>query len=112
MLKSCGRRGQCDFCECWEHLDCVREVTRPSDKIYVAMTTCSVKCILYYCSHCQSKLQLELENTRTNESTLASKWLLSERQIMLTSLQHEHNKLTRDKADLIKELQTLKSSMM
>ena len=109
---------QCNFCESWEHLSCVREVDRPSEEMYAAMTTCSVKCILYYCSRCRSKgsinkrlLQLELENTRANESTLASERLLSERQITLTSLQRERDELARDKADLIRELQTLKRSM-
>ena len=46
---------QCDFCEEWEHLKCIREPDRPSERMYVGMAVCLVKCIMYYCSHCQSK---------------------------------------------------------
>ena len=85
---------QCDFCEDWEHLRCVREADRPSEEVYLALSSCPVKCILYCCSRCRSKgsinkhlVKLELESARANESRLASERLLDERQITVDSLQ-------------------------
>ena len=65
-----------------------------------ALATCSVKCIMYCCSRCRQKgsinkrlVQLESECTHANESMLASKQLLDERQLTVDSLQWEHDEL-------------------
>ena len=91
---------------------------RPSEQMYAAMATCPVKCIMYYCSRCQSigsitkrLVKLELESARANESRPASERLLDERQLALDGLRRERDELARDKADLLRELQTLKSSI-
>ena len=72
---------QCDYCEEWEHVDCVRAPDRPSEEIYAAMSNCHVKCILYCCSRCRSKgsitkrlikLELESARARTNQCWPAS----------------------------------------
>ena len=109
---------QCDFCEEWEHLDCVRAPDRPSEQVYAAMSDCHVKCNMYCCSRCQSKgsitkhlIKLEFENARVNESRLASKRLLDERQRSLDGLRREHDELACDKADLTREFQALKHSI-
>ena len=48
---------------------------------------------------------------RANDSRLASERLLAKRQLTVDSLQQERDELTRDKADLVGELQALKHSM-
>ena len=82
------------------------------------MAACPVKCIINCYSRCQSKgsiikrlVKFELKSAHANESRLASKWLLDERQLTLDDLRRERDELTHNKADLLRELQTLKRSI-
>ena len=46
---------QCDLCNQWEHVSCVRPVDRPSKAMYEALTENRSKAILYVCPHCQKQ---------------------------------------------------------
>ena len=79
---------ECDFCDQWEHLDCVRQRERPTEGLYQELMHCHLKPILYVCSCCRRKgpvpqriYQLEKELARVDESRSASAHLLEERGI-------------------------------
>ena len=47
---------ECDLCEQWEHLGCVKECDRPSEELYAALVRCrGSKSIQYVCSRCRKK---------------------------------------------------------
>ena len=35
---------QCELCKSWEHINCIREVDRISEGLYVMLCECCVKC--------------------------------------------------------------------
>ena len=47
---------ECDYCEEWEHVECVKERDRPSEELYQALVRCrSIKTIQFVCSRCWKK---------------------------------------------------------
>ena len=47
---------ECDFCEEWEHMECVKERDRPTEELYQALVRCrGSKVIQYVCSRCRKK---------------------------------------------------------
>ena len=68
------RAMECDLCEQWEHLCCVKGCDRPSDESYEAlMKSRGSKAIQYMCTRCRKKgsvskriLEKELELTRVS----------------------------------------------
>ena len=47
---------ECDYCEEWEHVKCVKECSRPSEQLYQALVRCrSIKSTQFVCSHCRKK---------------------------------------------------------
>ena len=47
---------ECDYCEEWEHVECVKERDRPSEELYQALERCrSIKTIQFVCSCCRKK---------------------------------------------------------
>ena len=46
---------QCDCCEDWEHVECVRECERPDDTLYEALVSCRTKSILVVCTRFRKK---------------------------------------------------------
>jgi len=36
----------CDVCESWEHVTCMRQSERPSEKLYEAMVSCRTKALV------------------------------------------------------------------
>ena len=47
---------ECDYCEEWEHVECVKECDRPSEELYQALVKCrSTKTIQFVCSRCRKK---------------------------------------------------------
>ena len=72
---------ECDLCEEWEHVVCVKEFDRPSEELYEALVRCrGSKAIQYVCSRCRKKgsvpkrfLEKELELIRiSNELARAT----------------------------------------
>ena len=73
------RAMECDLCEGWEHVGCVRQSDRLSHELYEALITCQSKALLYVCTRCRKKgsvikrlHEYEVENTRAHEQRLAS----------------------------------------
>ena len=64
-VDSCGTCGsevkpdqhglQCDFCENWEHVECIRRPDRISDKLYAALVESRSKALLFCCTTCRRK---------------------------------------------------------
>ena len=46
---------QCDLCEGWEHINCIRMCDRPSQACYNALTQTPCKSLLFTCSRCKRK---------------------------------------------------------
>ena len=72
---------ECDFCDSWEHVACVRECDRVDHELYEALMKSRSKNILYMCSKCRklgpiSKCICKLESEC---ECLSSKWLASAR---------------------------------
>ena len=46
---------QCELCKSWEHINCIREVDRPSEGLYAML--CEVQCNILWavCSICHGK---------------------------------------------------------
>ena len=44
---------QCDMCEKWEHVTCVRVLDRMDIILYEALTKCCSKAIMYCCTSCR-----------------------------------------------------------
>ena len=66
---------ECDYCEQWEHVECVKERDRPTEELYQALVRCrGSKVIQYVCSRCRKKgsvsrimLDKEYELTRVSD---------------------------------------------
>ena len=70
---------ECDLCEKWEHVTCVRAVDRPQEAMYQALIDNRSKAIMYVCSQCRkygsvSKrlLKYDCELERAKDERLAS----------------------------------------
>ena len=44
---------ECDFCDSWEHVTCIRECDRVDHELYEALMKSRSKNILYMCSKCR-----------------------------------------------------------
>ena len=70
---------ECDLCDGWEHVGCVRQCDRLSHELYEALKTCRSKALLYVCTHYRKKGSVikrlhehEVESARAHEQQLAS----------------------------------------
>ena len=46
---------QCEMCENWEQVDCIRECERPDDALYEALVRGRTKCLSFLCTRCRKK---------------------------------------------------------
>ena len=51
---------QCEMCEDWEHVDCIKECEHPNGALYDALVRCPTKCLSFICTHCCKKGSLNL----------------------------------------------------
>ena len=70
---------QCDLCESWEHMRCLRGPDKLDNALYDALTSSRTKALLYVCTSCGEKgslsqrlFKLELENAHLSDERLAS----------------------------------------
>jgi len=49
---------QCDLCEMWEHLKCIKVCDRPSHECYAALSQSVCKSLFFYCTKCRRKCTL------------------------------------------------------
>ena len=96
---------ECDLCEQWEHVMCVKECDRPSEDLYDALVRCrGSKAIQYVCSRCRKKgsvtrrmLEKDLELSRvSNELARAT----DERLASARQLESKGNELRELRAEL------------
>ena len=99
---------QCDMCETWEHVACVRVPDRLDDNLYQALTKCRSKAILYCCVSCRkggslSKRmnKLETECALLSEQRLASTCECDVAQEALEQLRIDSD---REREELLSEL--------
>ena len=84
---------QCDLCEGWEHINCIRMCDRPSQACYDALTQTPCKLLLFTCSRCKRK------------GTLA--WRLIHAELTLDSAQVQKGLYEQLLADKTKEAERL-----
>ena len=46
---------QCDICERWEHLLCIKVCHRPTTECYNVLSASPSKALVFACSHCRHK---------------------------------------------------------
>ena len=76
---------QCELCEDWEHVDCIRECERPDSTLYDALVRCRTKCLSFICTRCRKKgslvkqfMKCEFELAHAQDERLASARLLEQ----------------------------------
>ena len=90
---------ECDLCDRWEHVTCVRQCDRLSE-VYAALVGCRTKALMYVCSAYRRKgsvakrlLQHELERARADDERLASMRRLAECDSTISSLRADKQQL-------------------
>jgi len=88
---------QCDLCESWEHVSCLRGPDKLDNALYDVLTNSCSKALLYVCTRCRVKgslsqrlFKLELENEHLNDERLASAQSLHDTTLVLEKLRAEH----------------------
>ena len=113
---------QCEICEDWEHVDCIRECERPDGALYDALVRCRTKCLSFICTRCRKKGSLikqfmkhEYELAHVQDERLASARLLDQSearalasQITITNLKEERDALKEQVKELTQKLLQLK----
>lgn len=83
---TCGRQVEpeqpaleCDVCETWEHVECMRRPDRIEERLYTVLTTHPSKALLFCCTTCRRKgcivkqlYKLQSELAVAHEQRLAS----------------------------------------
>lgn len=76
---------QCELCEDWEHVDCIRECEHLDSALYEALVRCRTKCLSFICTCCCIKgslikqfMECEYEITYMQNEWLASVHLLEQ----------------------------------
>ena len=46
---------QCELCEQWEHVECIKVCDRPSEELYTVLSVASSKAIMFTCTSCRRK---------------------------------------------------------
>ena len=116
----CGRCGmeveqehkamQCDMCDTWEHVTCVRIPDRLDDDLYQALMKCRSKAVLYCCVSCRKggslikrMNKLEIEYALLSEQRLAS---TRERDVARQALEQLRIDSNREREELLSELKS------
>jgi len=98
---------QCELCEEWEHVDCIRECERSDNTLYDGLVKCRTKCLSFICTRCCKKgslikqfMKFEYELACTQDERLASAHLLDQAEThaqaneqRVAELQQEHYEL-------------------
>ena len=91
---------QCELCEQWEHVECIKVCDRPSLELYTVLSVSSSKAIVFTCTSCRRK------------GTLARR--LAEAEITLSGLHTQINvfqQLLHERQQLLHERQQLVGCM-
>ena len=106
---------QCDMCETWEHVTCVRVPDRVDDILYEAITKCRSKAIVYCCISCRKggslikrMNKLESECALISEQRLASARECDEAQGALRQLRIDSKK---EREELLAEVRELRLTL-
>ena len=104
VCEKCGEAQQaaieCDICEKWEHVECVRQPDRIESSLYAALIASPSKALLYCCTTCRRKgsivkqlykLQSELEVA--HEHRLASACAVDEARDLIAALKADKERL-------------------
>ena len=109
---------ECDLCEKWEHVTCVRAVDRPQEAMYQALIDNRSKAIMYVCSQCRKPgsvskrlLKYDCELERAEDERLASARALDEAREELVKVEAQYRedkcRMQEEITELRKLLQTL-----
>ena len=98
---------QCNICECWEHLQCIKVCDRPTMQCYNALTESPCKSIVFTCSRCRRKgtlvrrifqSEVALESTQVQRDVYER--LLREKQQQVNHVSEKRDALQIEKKDL------------
>ena len=101
----CGRCGleveaeqpamECDICEKWEHVECVRHPDRIESGLYAALIASPSKALLYCCTTCRRKgsIKLQSELAVGHEQRLASARAVDEARDLIAVLKVDKERL-------------------
>lgn len=99
---------QCDVCEMWEHMTCVRVPDKLDDNLYHTLTKSRSKAILYCCVSCRKRSslikctnKLETERALLSEQRLASTY---EHDVTQQALEQLHIDSSREHKELLSKL--------
>ena len=91
---------ECNVCEKWEHVGCLRRQDRIETELYEALITNQSKALLYCCTTCQRKgcivkqmYKLQAELTVANEQRLASARAVDEARDLIAVLKADKARL-------------------
>ena len=103
---------QCDMCEQWEHMMCVRVPDQVEDSLYEALTKCCSKAIMFCCVSCRKggslfkhMNKLQTECALINKQGLASTREREETQEALKQLRVDSK---RERDELLAELKEMR----
>ena len=76
---------QCELCDNWEHVDCIRGCERPDGTLYEVLVRYRTKCVSFICTYCHKKgslskqfMKCEHEIAHAHDERLASERLLEQ----------------------------------
>ena len=114
---------ECDLCDQWEHMVCVRLADRPTEGMYQALMENRSKAILYVCTQCRKRGSItkrlckhDMEYERACEERLASARALTEARERMqraeARYQEEKSRMQQQLTELHDLLRTLGSNIM
>ena len=113
-VQSSDRGFQCDVCDQWEHVDCIRKSERPDEALYEELVKRPSKALLFMCTHCRQKgsimkhfMHFENEVKHAQSEQLASARLLEQSEARAQSTAEELTVLKEECATLRSEVKEL-----
>ena len=105
---------QCEVCEEWEHVDCIRECERPDSSLYDCLVRCRTKCLSFICTRCRKKgslvkqfMKFEYELAKAHDEQLASARQLEEAEARAQQSELTVGKLEYERDELQAEVKKL-----
>lgn len=109
---------ECDICEGWEHVSCLRQCDKLSGELYEALQMCRSKALLYVCTHCRKKGSInkhlhthEVDSARAHEQRLASAQAIEHLQELVSGLREDKRALCNKQEVLEAEVRELREQL-
>ena len=103
---------QCELCKSWEHINCIREVDRPSEGLYAMLCELQCNALWCICSVCRGKgsitqkvHELETRILLMDHQHQISKLLMDEKERLIEQLQRELSEVKSERDNLKQTLE-------